>query len=300
MSSKYILTVSSMGASPVIEIRGEDFSRLKQSRNILSHALAIEEKYEILVSNYMELEKKSISNSVSAMIRSKTEYGDFFELRLALNIKVVNLLTSVRLYTDQLTNHTRSCVPDDPQIKEKTKKLFSTEYDKWFEYRFMEALRNHVQHRGMPVHSVMTNAEENSDGLWVHSLYFTTRKHELILEGGFKKAILFEMPDDVNLLFFVRSYIRSISLIHAQARDLIEENVFSAREALDKKTKEYELANKNKRVLGLTAYETKDGNKTDEVMLWTPFDDSRIRLIKRNTKLDLLTKSYATNQLDIR
>ena len=151
--------MAALGRFPELEIDQTRFEEIKASRPILLHALAIEEKYEIIISNFLELEREAINASVSEMVRNHIEYKDFFGVRLALNIRLVNLLTAVRLYTDQLASHICACIPSDNNLKAEVKSFFSTEYDASFEYRFMEALRNHVQHSGIPAHRISTGAK---------------------------------------------------------------------------------------------------------------------------------------------
>lgn len=208
MSYRYILRIAALGQFPELEIDTDRYERLKVSRPILSHALAIEEKYEIIISNFLELERDAINASVSEMARNHIEYKDFFDVRLALNIRLVNLLTAIRLYTDQLSSHICACLPSKDDTKVKIKELFATEYDSSFEYRFMEALRNYVQHSGIPVHRISTGGKwtDIDDGLLEYSIYFGTQRKELLLDDGFKKQILDEMPEEVNL----RSASRSV------------------------------------------------------------------------------------------
>ncbi len=162
MSNKHFLKVGALGQFPELEIERARFKILKASRPILTHALAIEEKYSIIITNFLELEREATNASISAMVQSPIEYKDFFDVRLALNTCLVNLLTSVRLYVDQLSSHISACLPDDNEAKSNTKSLFSAEYDSRFEYRFMEALRNYVQHSGIPVHRVDTGSKWTS------------------------------------------------------------------------------------------------------------------------------------------
>jgi hypothetical protein len=172
-----------------MEIDQARFEELKASRPILNHALAIEEKYEIIISNYLELERDATNASISEMVRHHIKYKDFFDVRLALKIRLVNLLTAVRLYTDQLSSHVGACIPSDSKPKGYIKALFSAEYDASFECRFMEALRNHVQHSGVPVHRIATGAKwtDLNDGLLEYSLYFGAQKDELAQDDSFKK-----------------------------------------------------------------------------------------------------------------
>ncbi len=297
MSNRYIFRIGALGQFPELEIDHVRFEKLKSSRAILSHALAIEEKYEILISNYLELEREATNASVSEMVRNHIEYSDFFDIRLALNIRLVNLLTAVRLYADQLASHIYACVPGNENTKDDTKKFFSSEYDSSFEYRFMEALRNYVQHRGIPVHRISTGAKwtDLNDGLLEYSLYFGTQKKELLIDDGFKKQVLNEMPDEVNLRSASRSYVESISRIHRQARELIDENVVSSRKVLEDAIHDYRQIYK-KEPLGLYAYEYDDEQKLSEVLILLKWDDVRISLVKRNSELVNLGKRYVTSQ----
>lgn len=147
---KYLLRKSVLGVVPEIEIAEKQYAEYEQARNILSNAFAIEEKYEILISNYLDFEKEILNKSAQHMVREHLEYDEFFEVRLGLNIHLVNVLTAARMYVDQMGRHVRECLPGGPDTTQAVKDLFSKEYDEKKEYRFMEALRNYVQHRGIP------------------------------------------------------------------------------------------------------------------------------------------------------
>lgn len=297
MSNKYLLRIAALGRFPKLEIDRTRFEELKDSRPILTHALAIEEKYEIIISNFLELERESTNASVSEMVRNHIEYKDFFDVRLALNIRLVNLLTAVRLYTDQLSNHICACIPFDDNLKSDIKGLFSAEYDASFEYRFMEALRNHVQHNGIPVHRITTGVKRTDleYGLLEYSLYFGAQKKVLAEDDSFKKLILDEMPDEVNLRSAVRSYIEAISRIHKQARGKIQSIVDSSRHCLDNAIRDY-MVIYEKEPIGLYAYKYRGEEKVDEVLIMTKWDDIRRELVKRNSEIVNLRKRYITSQ----
>ena len=149
---KYILCKNVLGNVPEIEISESEYCAFQKARNILSNALEIEEKYEIVISNYLDFEQEILIATTKYMIREHLDYSDFFKVRLGFNIKLVNLLTAIRLYVDQLNQNVTECLSGNKKNKDDVKKLFSKEYDENLYYRFMEALRNYVQHRGIPVH----------------------------------------------------------------------------------------------------------------------------------------------------
>src|SRR5262245_30667537 len=109
---KYLLKKDVIGDVPEIEITETDYVAYKAARVVLLDGFAIEEKYEILISNYLEFEKQIVEATAASMVRNYLDYSDFFSVRLGFNIRLVNVLTSARLYVDQLEQHVRRCLPD--------------------------------------------------------------------------------------------------------------------------------------------------------------------------------------------
>lgn len=295
---KFTLRIGAIGNYPEIQIDKHRFQLLKSSRAILNEALFFEEKYEILISNYLELEKEYANVAVSEMVRCTTEYREFFELILALNVRMVNLLTAVKLYQDSIVTHISVCLPEVTDIKEQTKKIFAREYDNNFEYRFMEALRNHTQHRGVPVHRASVGShwtDHNKDiGLMEFSLYYSTRKEKLLSDKSFKVSVVHEMPDEVNLCAATRKYIESISCAHEQVRKMIGERVSESRRAFEDTVNSYK-SEYDGSVIALHVYAYDNNQKVDEVSVMLDWDDVRVRLVNKNRQLINLSKRYATS-----
>ncbi len=295
---EYFLRLGTLGECPTLTIDSEMFSMLKSSRHILSEALAIEEEYEMVISNYIDLEKESISVSISHMTRNYQGYVDSFDVRLVLNRRFMNLLTSARLYTDKLASHCVACLPKENGVKERVNLLFSTAYDKSFDYRFMDALRNHIQHYGTAVHRVMFGGRWTSlddKGLLEFSSSFTAEKKFIASDGHFKKQVLDEMPEKVDLISASRGYIEALSSIHINARQMISKSVNGARALIQAAIDGYKSAYK-KDFVGLTAYMFDGDSKMDEVLVFLNWDDIRLELEKRNHQLINLKKRYATGQ----
>lgn len=298
---KYTIRVWALGYYPELSIDEVRFNNLKQARLCLSAALAIEEKYELLISNYLDLEKECLNVTSDYMIRRTTDYSVFFDLRLVFNRRVVNLLTSTKLYIDQIQQHVKSCFPERSNIGSNVKSLFSAEYDKFFEYRFMEALRNYVQHRGLAVHSTSLNSK------WISQeecaeLEFKTRlfTHKIEVDGdkAFKKQVSKEMGEKVDLLYAIRVYIGSISKIHCEIRELVAPVSEDSRLQILETINEYEAISGEKAV-GLNAISSMPKEPIDETIekfpLLLKWDDIRLDLIKKNKSLANLSKRYVSN-----
>lgn len=298
---KYCVQILALGSFPQIELSENEFNNLKKATLALSGAIAIEEKYELLLSNYLDLEKESLSIISEYMLRNFTDYSVFFDVRLSLNRRVVNLLTSTKLYIDQISQHIRACIPENESISTKVKSLFSCEYDSNFEYRFMDALRNYVQHRGLAVHSTSIGGSKRTSHQEDIKIEFNiglyTHKSELDGDEAFKKQVYYEMPEKVELMLAVRSYIGSLSKVHCDLRELVASNSQKARELIQSVIKKYENLN-NGDSIGLHAICSTSKEHPDKIVekfhLLLDWDDVRLDLIKKNKKLANLKKMYVS------
>jgi hypothetical protein len=294
---KYFLRT--LGESPELLIDNEKYSLLRESKRILGEAFKIEEEYEMVVLNYIDLEKEAINFSISYMVRTYRGYIDHFDARIALNIRLMNLLTSIRLYKDRLSTHCGACLPQETGVKERVDLLFSTEYDNNFDFRFMEALRNYSQHYDTPVHVSGFGGRRTSlddSGQFEYYSNFTVTKQLLISDGHFKRPILDEMPDEVNLISASRGYIEAVSSVHDSVRKMISDSVKKARSLIQSTLDDYKAIYK-KDIIGLNAYAFDGDKEMDEISLFLNWDDIRIQLIKRNNQLGNLKKRYVTGQI---
>lgn len=298
---KYLLRKVVLGKVPEIEITADEYAKLDKAHNILLNALEIEEKYEIVISNYLDFEKQMLDATITSMVRTPLDYSDYFEIRLGLNIRLVNLLTAARLYVDQLNQNVRECIPKVADGKELVKKFFSKEYDENKEYRFMEALRNYVQHRGIPVHSVPQGGRWTSledDGFLEYYMELYSIRSHLEEDGEFKKKLLEEQDEKIDLKAATRSYVESLSNVHESIRSIIAESVRSARKLIEDARRRYASVH-NGSLVGLSACKLSYKKLVCNIPLLLDWDDIRLKLQNRNSKLINLRKRYVTSSIKI-
>jgi hypothetical protein len=296
---KYMLRKGALGNVPEIEISESEYFELQKARNTLSNALAIEEKYEIVISNYLHFEQEILNATTRYMIREHLDYSNFFKVRLSLNVKLVNLLTAVRLYVDQLNQNVTECLADNPNTKDDVKRLFSKEYDENQYYRFMEALRNYVQHRGIPVHWTQQGGRWTSledDGLMEYAMELGSQRSYLEEDKKMKKSVLAEIDEKVDLKAATRSYIEAISRVHDSARSMIAESTLSSRKLIEDAHRRYSEEYSGS-LVGLSACKWDDHKQIASIPLLLDWDDVRVSLQKRNRKLTNLSKRYATGAI---
>ncbi|MFT6600700.1 MAG: hypothetical protein ACJATD_001555 [Alloalcanivorax sp.] len=300
----YQLCIMAIGRCPEIQLSKDRYIQLRDAKRTLDLAGAIEEKFDLLMSNYLELEKEVLSLTAESMVASSPIYEGFADIRRILNRRVANLLTAAKLYVAHMRQNVKSCDPDSSELGKEVEFLFEQKYDGSFEYRFMEALRNHVQHCGLAIHRTTKpskwvgegDSRRRSLGLRIFSERATLEE-----SGKFKSSVLGEMPENVDLLVAARSYVSSLSLIQGDIRTLIDGKVREARECLEEAIKQYKTEN-NGQATGLVAISYAEGGgrplkvieKTSLLLDW---DDVRIALSKKNRPAPGLDRSYVSGEI---
>lgn len=283
---KYLLKIDALGQYPEIEVDKGKFDSLKEAKVILFEGFAMEEKYEILITNYLEFEKELLNSTTESMIHSTYRHEDFFFLKMSLNRLMVNFLSSVRMYVDQLHQHVT------------VGSLFSKEYDNCLEFRFMEALRNHIQHRGIPVHFIKLPSkvvEFDAERFIVSSIEVGAKREILREDPKFKKSVLNEITESVDLKFAAKVYVECISRVHSSARKLVECSLAKARSCIEDARASYRKVFPEKFV-GLHALCFSNNKIVEKVPLLLDWDDVRIRLSDRNPELVNFRNRYVSGQ----
>ncbi len=292
---KYSLHALVLDINPEISISEGEFENFKKSKICLNSALALEENYDLLLSNYRELELEAISAAVTDMTSPSHEYEDSFQIRTAINRRLVNLLSATRLYLDQYPKSLNKIGANS----EEAQAVCSKAYDDFFEYRFMEALRNHAQHEGLAVHGVTMG------GSWLPPrdpklLQFSIKPYasKISLEGTkFKKSVLEETPDKVELIPAARVHVGGISSVHKKVRELIAPFVEDARRTFEEAIARHG-AEAKKQYSGLTAIVKEEDVIVEKIPVFLEWDDVRQKLLKKNRSVENLSQRFVTSKAE--
>lgn len=289
----YYLQIAAIGLTPTLKISKKEFDGLSNARQKLIAGLPIESNFDLLVGNYLELEQSALSAASSIMVRHPSDYHEFFEINAELNRRAVNLLTTARLYIDQIRQQVSACGHDPQSIKS----AMSESYDKHFEYRFMEALRNHVQHNGTAIQSI------SFGGAWIpreklerleYAVSAYTQRSSLEQDKTFKKSVLNECPDKIDFMNASRVYVESLGRIHKLVRLTVKPTMDLARLTIESAIKRYKKHAKTDGI-GLTAYSSERGRINTKVPVMIDWDDVRVKLESRNGDLTNLSKSFVSS-----
>lgn len=295
---KYCLMACRIGEVPEIEIDSTRFKALKKARETLIGALSIEEKYDLLFSNYIDLERECLNYATESMVKGLLSYEGFSDARQNINRKIVNFLTSARLYVDHIQKNIKSCLDDSSGFN--VKAVMSKQYDKNFSYRFMEALRNYVQHSGLAIHYISTPTrwvEEREERCLEFRIKVFSDREVLKESKNFKAIVLREMPEKVDIVKLARSYMASINIVHISIREAVMKNVEDARKLHELAIDEYKNLNNGKSI-GLRAIKYEKVQFPKDVIEDFPvlleWDDFRIRLQAKNGSVENLGKRFVS------
>jgi len=296
---EHYLKLNILDYSPKIDISKEEYENLKKSNIVLSNGMSIEEIYEILISNYIDLENDLSFITIENMVRRNFDNDYFFNSRVIFNKRLVNLLTSARLYVDQIGRHVKNILSKEGSKEDIVKSLFNDEYEASHEYRFMEALRNYVQHRGIPVHLTSYKMAKEGDGkdrglVYSTEIFFDKSK---LQDKKFKKRVLDEMPDKVNLMQTTRKYIECLSIIQRNIRDLTSRRLNEAKGLIESSIERYKEVHSGS-VVGLEAYRSDGNNLFETVPLNLEWEETRSMLVRRNPQLPFLSKRHVSTKIE--
>lgn len=291
---RYYLESQLINPTPQVELTEEEFDKIKRAKSILKEAFDIEDKYDLIVSAYLDLEKDVLALTAENMVRWRSSYESFHETRTLVNRRLITILTAARLYLERLPTKVAKCT-DNKATKSEIDSLKSHEYDTNFEYRFIEALRNSVQHSNLPVHRVShgfktLDIDTDKDANQYKSSYMAN-KSEFANDNNFKRTVFNELPEKIDLLHSVRVYITCLNNIHIQTRALLKEFSGGARTIIENQIIVYGEAN-NKNTVALEAVKENGSTRVESFIVMTDWDDVRLSLIKKNGPLKNLEKRF--------
>ncbi len=230
MGKRYIVTGVGLSKDEYIFISQEKAEELHTIKNRLINLMYFEEKFNILIENFLEYEQELLKASLNkrGFSENLVEWSTSIEDLNSINRRFINILTATRLYLDQAAHDLKSIFIG---ATEEFQKLTNKAYDNVLGYRVLEALRNYVQHRGLPIHSMkynLTTKDQKSSIENSVSVYINLVK--LQEDGKFKSSILEELKalkeqpklktkQEVNIDTFLRQYISELASIQNTMRE---------------------------------------------------------------------------------
>lgn len=213
----------------LLEVSEIKFAEVKSSKKTCLIATEIEEKLALLLENFFEFETELNRISEGRRIWMRSSNNDFMIERLSLDRRIANLLTSCRLYLDQSDHAISRLFGKSSEELTEIKRFKNDLYDNHWGYRFMEFLRNHVQHAALPIHTLNYD-QKGVDGDSLASKFIVTpcsSVAQLQESGSIKSAILKELngkalKGKIDLRPVTREYVTCFLKLHKKIRETIK------------------------------------------------------------------------------
>ncbi|WP_321842644.1 hypothetical protein [Paraburkholderia bannensis] len=285
MSLEYILEQCIIDRHLRIPISEARFKELANAREVLSAALAFEQRYELLLGNFLTMELAFSEIGLRAKVEPQYQYPAMAGFLEKANRHVVNLLTAMRSYADQVVQDFK-CLELEPGFGAVAKSELSRAYDKSSDYRFMCGMRNHVQHKATAVHGFVANDESTGDAnSWAESVKFIAHRSTLQGDRFFKTRLLDEQPEKIDIRRRARRSVREMGAVHLALREVAKDQVARARSVIANAIRDYQEAGAYS-VVGLGARRV--GYPDEDVPLFMDWDDVRLQLVEKNGSLPRL------------
>lgn len=285
MSAEYILEQFIIGPRLQLSISERRYKELAHARNVLSEALAFEQRYELLLGNFLAMELAFTEICLRAKVEPQHRYADSAEILEKANRHVVNMLTAMRAYADQVVQNFK-CLELVPSFSEVAKSELNKAFGRSSDYRFMCSLRNHVQHKATAVHGFIASDDGIRDANgWVETVKFIANQAALRSDKDFKSRVLDEQPEKIDVRRCARRSVQVIGEVHLALRRLSEEQVARARSAIEFAIREYKEAGAES-AIGLGARRV--GDTSADIALLLDWDDVRLQLVDKNSSLPRL------------
>src|SRR6266498_3105579 len=270
---KYAISKLVMGFTGFIEIDEAEYLRVRTARQNLFEILFIEEKFDLVAENFYEYETELLAIASRMMIFSNDDHISMSRERNLIGRRIVNLLSAGRMYIDQSIQHVEKMYGENSANLDLVKQEISSQYDKSLGYRVMEALRNYVQHKGFPIHSIKFShkrVDVGSDFQLLHRAIPLIGVLELAEDGNFKKSILKELQeiqhnDWVDARPLIREYAEGICNIHEKIREIVRADLPAWEKSLDDTIEKFQNEyGKEIPLAGLVIEAAEDGSRRSE------------------------------------
>ncbi|MER9962175.1 hypothetical protein NKJ72_14600 [Mesorhizobium sp. M0045] len=231
--------ISAVDGRVDIPITRSQFEGISNSIDLVVKAIDAEELFLVCVYNYEDFERHLQETALKSMLYEMLDNTEFWAISSRTHQRLANFLSSCKAYLDQIGSLAGFFAADAPDAAENLKAFIHACYDGSFSYRLMEALRNHVQHRGFGVHGHTLGRTWTSKGDEIkHRAHYWTDPFisaaRLVEDPKIKKAFVAEIAalDKIEINPHVRQYMRAIGEIQSKFRTEIAKAVRNAKQPM--------------------------------------------------------------------
>lgn len=236
MQNRYYLKGLTINAQEELEITELEWEKLESAKSIVSNIIYIEQKYDLMISNYFSFEKELLVQSLDNAVRNRKQ--DWLQVEIvSLTRQIVNLISSIKIYVDHVKKRhvTKLPLDKDRQI-ELLEELSDCEKNST-SYKFIKNLRNYVVHRSLPIDSYTTihsweKIESEDEEKLGHVIKPFVKKEKLLSDRKFSTTVVKKIAgndEKIDLRFPIRKTVARLSKFNESFREKISSDYDEAK-----------------------------------------------------------------------
>ena len=217
------------------EITAETYAQIKREWNRVVIAATLEEKFDVLLNNYADFERELLEKSLRNILYQGSTAAEHLGDIYAVNRRLLNLLMTARLYTDQACHDISLLYGKTSEQFNTLKRTIARQYEQSRAYRVMDSLRNISQHLALPIHGLQidecthfdrAHPADSGKGLPPHQFVISpwVNSEDLVATGGVKARVLADVAalgERFNVVPLVRESVSCFASIHKTLRAII-------------------------------------------------------------------------------
>lgn len=301
---KYGITKPIYTSEAFIELTESEFDAVKTAKANLITVVGIEEKFDLLIENYAEYERELLNLSFDQLLFRHFSYQGFRGNNQAVTRRLANLLSAARLYVDQVKHDLASVYGSESTMAQAITQKLSEEYDRRLGYRVMEATRNYMQHRSLPIHRIAypCSRDESQGRVRVRfSVIPNIAVAELREDTKFKRSVFEELKKEgpyVPITPLLREYVEGQGAVHESLRAMTTTDVEKWETLLAETQKRgNEQVSGEKGAVSIVALRAED-EVTESHDVFDEIVDYRKVLARKNALLERLAARYVSNAVE--
>ena len=238
MDYEYAITL--INSTSGINISSGEFDSIRRALLGLHQALGLEEKFDIVMEDYAELEAELLKGAALNIYFSDPSWNSKASFQEKLNRLLLHLLSSVRMYRDHSRSNFSEIFGRSSQERQDLIESEKKECRDIFAYRVLEQLRNYSQHRNLPIDNIQYKYLRLDSALSTHTIELVIDINRLEDDRDFKEILkewkeseqewkksVMEIPGKnyFPLKPLIRDYISSVSRIHRHVRESLKPKI---------------------------------------------------------------------------
>lgn len=298
----YYLEIQKTTEKSTVHLSKEEFDAIMTARLILRLLYDFTENYRVVLESYKHLELTKCEAEINHVISSTPRYKDIDSALIPINTAILGYLTASRYFLDSTTRITQKLLNTD---ESNNFTLYKNKiYDTVKGYRFIEALRNYVQHRDLPIqswtyHNFLDGSalEVKASGATCLSLFALREKLEA--DQQFKKMALNGLPERIDIIHAIRFHMEELWQQYNYLCKIFSDMGVISRVKYSMLIQQYKT-NEDGVLTLYVCEQSKNGELITKEPIILDWDDVRIAAVKKIGNLTGLSNRYITGKVQHR